>query len=228
MPQPPYFQLFERLLAFATEARFSEELKSARALYVRATGESFEEDASFETRAQAFLDWYVFDRRLGTTEQVPASLFADSPEGAPYARELGLWARTTHGLFTVEGVGRGGRVDVSNVVTGAEYRVQDSFDGARAGDFFEARLVPWEGRLVFSPAFLFHPREILGRFRKSLVKARKGRYLAGVQELTWMLARMASRAEHYPRMQRDAVYDFERPPPMLERPVLIQPRHRSE
>lgn len=224
MAQLPYEPLLERVLAFVAEERFASELKSARAAFVRATGETFEEDHSFEARAHAFLDWFVFDRPLEAYGDVPVRAYASTPGGEDDAETLRVFSRSVHGVFVASKV-RSRGVVVTNVLTAADYDVPERIDGLRQGDLFETRLVPWQGRLCFSRAFIFHPREMLPALRKALARARRDRQQPAVQELTWTMARMASRAEHYPKMAVETVYDFERPPPMIER--LTPPRASS-
>lgn len=214
----PYQPLFDRVLAFATAPRFAEELQAARATWLRASGETFEEDASFEARAQAFLDWFVFDRPLSAYGDVPARAYATTPEGRDDALALVAMSRTVHGLFVATGV-RPDRVAVLNVPTTAAYEVIQGVEGLRAGDLFEARLVPWQGRYCFSPAFLFHPPQMRARLEKHLRRGRRTRQQPALQELTWTMARMASRAEHYPKVPLDTIYDFDKPPPMFDRPA---------
>lgn len=224
----PYQSLFDRVLAFATAPRFADELQAARATYLRASGETFEEDTSYEARAQAFLDWYVFDRPLSDYGDVPARAYATTPEGRGDAQALVAMSRTVHGLFVATGV-RPDRVGVVNVPTTASYEVIQGIEGLRDGDLFEARLVPWQGRYCFSPAFIFHPPQMRARLEKVLSRARRTRQQPALQELTWTMARMASRAEHYPKVPLDTIYDFDKPPPMVDRPArkparLAEPR----
>ena len=134
-----------------------------------------------------------------------------------------------HGIFVANDVGAKG-VKLTCVPTAATYEVAERIDGLREGDLFEARLVPWQGRLWFSPAFLFHPRHVCERLEKALGKARKQHATPALQEIAWTMARMASRAEHYPKVAIDTIYDFAKPPPMVERSPLRlgQGRVRSE
>lgn len=227
MTASSYDTLFERVLAFVAAEGFASELQSARAAFVRATGETFEEDHSFEPRTQAFLDWFVFDRPLVAFGDVPARAYASTPEGAPDADILRILARSVHGVFVASAIHSQG-VIVTNVMTNAEYDVLERIEGLRQGDLFETRLVPWQGRFRFSPAFIFHPREVLTKLRKSLARARRERRQPAVQELTWTMARMASRVEHYPKMVLETIYDFERPPPMIERVTTPRASRLSE
>lgn len=217
MPTPLYQPSFERLLDFAASPRFEAELQRARTEFFTCTGEVFDEDRSFDVRMQAFLDWFVFDRPLDAFGEPPTRALAlDQPLDPVEALRFRILGRTVHGLFRVRRV-KDDRVGVANLVTDAEYDVAipKPLAGVAKDDLFEGRLVPFEGALHFSNAFLFHPRSIRRRLVKEIRRRRRHDPLASVQDLVWTLARMASRAEHYRNVSTDAIYDFSRPPPIV-------------
>lgn len=219
---PPYQPVFERLLAFAAGPDRHADVARARVEYQSVAGEAFEEDRSYEARTQAFLDWYIFDRAMEPGNEPPVRAYAIAKGlGREEALQLRLLSRTTHGLFVAEKV-TSHEVRVRNMVTDAVHTVPVAgpLEGLAPGDIFEARLVPWEGRLAFSGAFLFHPRELRRRIEKEIRRRARAHVAEPVQELVFMLARMASRAEHYRYVPIASIYDFERPPPKIETPRM--------
>lgn len=214
---PAYQPLFERLLDFATAPRFERELLSARTEFFSLTGDVFDEDRSFEVRMQAFLDWYVFDRRLESFGEPPARAYCLEGHCNPAeSQAFRVLARTVHGVFEVLG-GTHEEVELGNLLTGAKYRVHlpSPLAGVARGELFEARLVPFEERYHFSSAFLFHPPHIRRRLLRELRRERKAGESGPVQAMLFTLSRMASRAEHYRNVDIDAIYDFSRPPPVV-------------
>lgn len=213
---PAYQPLFERVLASATEGR-DDELARARTEYFSQAGEVFEEDRSFEPRMQAFLDWYVFDRVLEGTVDSPARLFALQPGLTSDERyTFRLLARTTHGIFSLLDAGDEW-ARVHDVAMDLEYEavLPGPLIGVESGDLFEARLVPYEGQLHFSGAFLFHPANVRKALDREIARQLRTNEWLGVQALVWTLARMASRAEHYRNVPVHTIYDFTRPPPKI-------------
>lgn len=222
LAQPPYQPVFERLLAFAAGPDRHDDVARARAEYQGLAGEAFEEDRSYEARTQAFLDWYMFDRPLAPWNEPSARAYALAHDvGREEALQLRILSRTAHGLFVAEKVSEL-EVRVRDMVTDATYTVPLAarLEGLAPGDVFEARLVHWEGRLVFSGAFLFHPREQRRRIEKEIRRRARALVSEPPQELVFMLARMASRAEHYRYVPIASIYDFERPPPKIETPRM--------
>lgn len=218
----PYLPVFDRVLDFAAGPRFAGELSAARNEYFSRSGEAVEEDRSFDARLQAFLDWYVFDRPLEPFGVTPVRAFAEETgaQGAE-AAQLALLAHTVHGLFSLRRH-RGGVAEVRDLIIGADYDVSlpEPLPGVDPTDVFEARLVPFEGSLHFSPAFLFHPR----RMRRRIIREVRQRYRAresSVRDLLFALSRMAARAEHYRSVPLDAIYDFDHPPPTVT-PVRLR------
>jgi hypothetical protein len=214
---PAYQPLFDRLLAFAITPEREGELSAARADYFSRAGEVFEEDRSFEPRLQAFLDWFIFDRRREGDADPPSRVFAaDRRLSRDEAQAFRLLSRTIHSVFVLESANEAW-AGVKDLLTDARHSVSlsEPLVGMAPGDVFEARLVPFEGQLRFSSAFLFHPRTIRRELLREVERQRRGNEWLGVQELVWTLARMASRAEHYRNVPSAALYDFQRPPPKI-------------
>jgi hypothetical protein len=78
------------------------------------------------------------------------------------------------------------------------------------GDLLEARLLPHEGKLHFSSASTYHPREV----RKAILKeARRLQDGSGwgrpeIEEFLAVLSRMALSFERYRNVRVESIYDF--------------------
>ncbi len=218
---PPFAPLFERVVDFAVKPQNADDIALARADHFARCGEVFEDDRSFDVRMQAFLDWLVFDRPLKPFDDPPARLFVATLTDKDERQRFRLLSRTVHGLFEVVENGAES-LAVQNLLTAAEYEVpvEGPLAGLHEGDLFEGRLVPFDGRLHFSNAFLFHPPEARRRVLREVDRQRREEAEAGVQNVLWTLARMASRLEHYRNVPLEVVYDFQNPPPVVRTPPM--------
>ncbi len=169
-----YQTLYEDIVRFASQGDLESELPRAKAEYVSRTGELFESDPSFERRIAAFLEWYVLDRKVSFNPQsTPAQLFAaqrgDALE-AEQTQNLDELSHTVLSLFEYKRSRPDGLL-VRDLLRDTKVEVYERRKpaGLEAGDILEARLVPFEGKLLFADAYGVHPREA----RKAILKAAK-------------------------------------------------------
>ncbi|HEY6098184.1 MAG TPA: hypothetical protein VIW03_02060, partial [Anaeromyxobacter sp.] len=83
--------------------------------------------------------------------------------------------------------------------------------GLEKGDLLEARLLPFEGALFFSGAFLYHPREarkpILAEVKRLRKASGKGAP-PDVRAFLATLSQMAIKLERYRNVRLESIYDF--------------------
>lgn len=210
MPRAPNPYL-EELIAFATPDSTKEDLLSARATWFEKTGEIYEEDRQFEQRMAGFLENYVCDRILPAWGCTPAqrryqlALQEWSAERAAAFRGL---TETIHGLFEVLRIDAG-EVRLKGLFSGIEWCVTErrQIVGLESSDVLEARLIPFDGHVHFSPAYCFHPHEAA-----SLIKAEAKRqlHMKQVNELQLIhdCARRSLKVERYRQIAVEKIYDF--------------------
>lgn len=217
-------ELHERLLSWATAAPRQAELLAARADHFGQYGEPHEEDQSFERRTNAMLDSYLYEWRPAplaptTLERFLAAEGASLP-ATGHAAMAALVAQR-RGLFEVTRL-QPGLVTVADVFTGERLEVSErrQVAGLEKGDLLEARLLPFEGKLVFSGAFLYHPREaralILAEVKRLKKAAGKGGR-ADPGPFLATLSRMAFKLERYRNVRLESIYDFS-PEPRAKTP----------
>ena len=208
-------ELHESLLSWASAPPREEDLLRAKREHFEAYGEPHEEDRSFELRVNGMLDAYLYDYRptggFGTTHErfVEAEGPSLTPEEIAAYRALG---QAAHGLFEVRKI-REGRVKVRDVFTGTDHEVTErrQVAGLSEDDLIEARLLPHQGALFFSGAFLWHPREarkaILAEVKKMKKAVPRG---IGVDPRPFLarLSRMALKLERYRNVRLESIYDF--------------------
>ena len=208
-------QHHERLLAWATAEPRKDLLLAARKEHFGRYGEPHEEDRSFEVRVNGMLDHYLYDFRPagGTATTLESFIEAQaavlSPEELRAFRDL---ASSVHGLFEVRKIGDAS-VRLRDVFNGKDYDVTErrQVAGLEKGDLLEARLLPFDGALFFSGAFLYHPREAR---RQILAEVKRIKKAAGrgaspdVKAFLATLAQMALKLERYRNVRLESIYDF--------------------
>jgi len=221
-------QLHERLLSWATAAPREQDLLRARKEHFERHGEPHEEDRSYEVRVNGMLDHYLYDFRPaeghGSTLERFLEVVGPSlpPEEVAAYRAL---AQNVHGLFEVRKI-QEGRVRLRDVFSGRDHDVTERrhVAGLEKGDLIEARLLPFDGALLFSGAFLYHAREarkaVLAEVKRVRKAAPNGAEV-DVKAFLAQLSRMALKMERYRNVRLESIYDFSpeartwtpRPPP---------------
>ena len=208
-------ELHETLLSWATAESRKEELLAAKRAHFERYGEPHEEDRSYEVRLNGMLDHYLYDHRPagGTGTTLERFLGAEgsslTPDVLAAYRDL---AANVHGLFEVRKI-REGEVRLRDAFNGKDHDVTErrQVAGLEKGDLLEARLMPHGGALIFSGAFLYHPREarktILAEVKKQKKAAGKGAD-PDVKAFLGLLSRMALKLERYRNVRLESIYDF--------------------
>jgi hypothetical protein len=204
----------ERLLSWATAEPRKDDLLAARKEHFGRYGEPHEEDRSFEIRVNGMLDHYLYDfRAVGgstTLERfVDAEAASLSPDDLRAYRDL---ASNVHGLFEVRRIGDA-QVRLRDVFSGKDHDVTErrQVAGLEKGDLLEARLLPFDGALFFSGAFLYHPREARKLILAAVKRLRKaaGRGASpDVKSFLATLSQMALKLERYRNVRLESIYDF--------------------
>lgn len=207
-------QLHERLLSWATAAPRDQDLLRAKKEHFERYGEPHEEDRSYEVRLNGMIDHYLYDwRGEGGATTLERFLAAEGAALAPGDLEAyRALAGSVHGLFEVRKI-KDGRVRLRDVFTGEDREVTErrQIAGLEKDDLLEARLIPYQGALFFSGAFLYHPREarktILGEVKRMKKAAPKGA-APEVKPFLAQLSRMAMKMERYRNVRLESIYDF--------------------
>ena len=212
MEAASYPPLLDSLFALASQPERQSDVLAAKADYFRLTGEVFEDDRTFEMRMACFLDYYVFDHRPAGAGQTAAEMFhaAKLKSGAPEAALVEAFTRTVHGLFEVRKLGPG-YVRLRELFSGVDRDVTErrTLAGLQKGDVLEARLIPLQDGLVFSPAFCFHPREAVKAIKREVKRRKKKQPERSPKELLWEAAKRAMKVDRYRQIAVDKIYDFE-------------------
>jgi len=207
-----YQQFLDQLVAFASGEDRKPDIVEARAEYFRLTGEAHDDDKSFEMRIASFFDWYVFDRPSPHTGLTPAQEFLERRQADATPEELAAFrgfTETRHGLFEIRKIGKG-KLRLRELYSRKDFEVTERrlVAGLEKGDVIEARLIPFNGHLLFSPAFIYHPREAAKAIHREVKRRRKKEPERDPREIVWDTARMALKAERYRQIAIEKIYDF--------------------
>jgi len=208
-------QLHERLLSWATAEPRKEVLLAAKREHFERYGEPHEEDRSYEARLNGMLDHYLYDFRPAGSPGTTLAGFLEAERVALSAEEQAAYrdlAAGVHGLFEVRRI-RDSQVRLRDVFTGKDHDVTErrNVAGLDRGDLLEARLLPFQGELFFSGAFLHQPREARKAILAEVKRLRKEAGRGGqpdVEAFLAQLSRMALKLERYRNVRLESIYDF--------------------
>jgi hypothetical protein len=160
-----------------------------------------------------FLDFYVFDWPVPPHQRTPAQVYLDqNVEAQPADKNVlqGL-TQTRHSLWEVRKLGKE-MVRLRDLFDGQDVEVLERRQpaGLNKGDFIEARLIPVDGHLMFSPAFIFHPEDVRKPITKEIKRLKKQEPSFDRREFIWSLAKMRLKLERYRNISPIDIYAFDR------------------
>lgn len=208
-------ELHERLLSWASADPKDPLLLAARQDHFGRYGEPHEEDQSFERRMNGMLEAYLFDFRPAPGAPTALERFLEAeaarltPEEAAAFRALGA---NLHALFEVRRL-EDGLVRLRDVFSGVDCDVTErrQVAGLAKGDLLEARLMPFDGQLWFTGAFLYHPREARSKILAEVKRLKREAGKTGRPDVPGLLAqlsRMSFKLERYRNVRLESIYDF--------------------
>ncbi|HEX6835812.1 MAG TPA: hypothetical protein VF334_04530 [Polyangia bacterium] len=201
--------VLDRVIAFA--ARDEAETVKAKEEWSEKAGRVFDDDALYEERTTAFLEWYALEREL-PSGKVPAERFLaeeplDDKEGA-WVHALGTSHRS---LFEVQKVHEG-VILLDDLLGGGAFAVTERrrLPGIEDNEILEARLIAnpvTPPELLFTRAFQFHPREARNELKRQAERARKAGEARA--ETLFRFLRLRLKALRYKHVTADKIYKEE-------------------
>lgn len=182
--------------------------QAARKEYEERRGKVHQDDELWEQWSAAFVEWYVVER-VGEGALPPvAATYREwrtaNDERADVARALLTSQRS---LFEVRALAKDGRVELLDLLGGADYEVRDRpLDGVEVGDVAELRLVGVRGEVRFGRTFIYHPKDARGaiveRARAMLAKG------ASRRDVIDKIAQLRVQVTRYRHMAPARVYEL--------------------
>jgi hypothetical protein len=209
---------FDLLLAYVAPD-VGDIVQAKQEYFTHTGGEVHEDDRCFESRLQAFFNWYLFDRKHDGVTPAQRFLQDRGAEMRASDKEVVMgFTQTRLGLYEYRGrkgliLGpKKGQVRVRDAITRKDFDVTErrQMHGLEIGDLFEARLVPVGGTWHFSTSFTYHPREQKPVIVRE-IKKRKKEGPVDVRALLWELERMSLQADRFKNVSIEAIYNFESP-----------------
>jgi hypothetical protein len=202
-------EAIDRVAEHYAAGTFQNEAVRARAEYRDLTGRVLAdgvEGDDLERELQTFLEWYVIERPL--QGEIPVLRFLRAEARALPPEERGIFrglAWSHRGVFELVDLPEG-EVHLCDLVRGGLWRVYERREmvGIRRGDVIEARLVPYQERLLFSESFLVHPHA--ARHAIPALIARLRRRELSDEAILLELGRRWLRAQHYRNVALERLY----------------------
>lgn len=174
--------------------------------YESRTGRVFAEDDLYDARAASFLEWYLIERPfVESGDRAPVALALESAGAGEQARALFAWATSHTSLFQLVRVSSG-RVLLDDLLGGGRFVVDErrQLPGVYAGDIVEARLLGWQGSVLFGNTFLYHPAKARAAI---LAHAERIKRQGGSRKnVIDHIAALRIRAERYRHLPSEHVY----------------------
>lgn len=200
--------LLDAVLARFAAGRWQEEVVRAREEWLDRAGRVYDDERSYEHRLDTFHEWYALQRPLQGGPVPAARYLAEEAARLPEedAAVLRALCRTQWGLWQVLEVD-GPTIALFDLLQGGRFDVvlERELPGLEAGDLFDARIIGVGGRLHFTRAFLFHPREATASIEAFLEAAR--RRGEGHEAILFRLAQVRLRCDRYRNLAASKVYE---------------------
>lgn len=211
-----YEPLIEKLMQHYTSSRYAAEVESAKGDFFERAGTFDETSVDFELKMAQFTDWYLFTRPMTTSGRAAIEMVLDDTHFAINEADRPFYLNlrnSRHSLFEFQKL-KGDDVYIRDLFTGFKYIIRKSrlTQGFNADEYFEARLVPFEGGFVFSNAFCFHPSVVSKFVMKEVKRVNKlpeEEQAQAREDLISRLFKMRNKHEQYRHLDIDHIYSNE-------------------
>ena len=200
----------DAVVALCSRGEHAAEVLRAKTELEARQGQLFEDDALYEPRMSAFLEWYAVERPLSA--EVPGAGAAPvvwaRTQGLPGVEDdmLAALAGSQRSLFRMLET-RPASVLLEDLIGGGLWEVDErrKIAGLGEGDLFEARLYGVRGRVVFGRDFLTHPLEAEAAIVELCTRAGRGDAAARLGACD-KLASLRVKAERYRNLPAARLY----------------------
>jgi hypothetical protein len=164
---------FEQLFEYVAQHIPSEQVMMAKIEYQKMTGETYEDDKSYNMRMALFLEWYLLDYYAPGKNITPLEAMIEENPTSWVQGSLEVYksiSNNIQALYEVKKI-RENTVTVLDLFTDEKYQVyeEDSKLVFRKNDVFQGRIVYHQGKYFFTGYYSFHPTKTQ-RYIKSEAK----------------------------------------------------------
>lgn len=200
---------YDRLIEMLATEDNSTEIMHAKIEFFRATGKMHGDEPSFESRMDAFFDWYIFDKKINGVTPLEAYLAEESEEFEIERDVYQEFLNNIHSIFIVKKTALN-TIDIRDLYTKTDYSLNiiDDSPAFYRGVVFEGRLFHYKGGWYLSPALCFHPKEsrvIIKHLFKMVRKAGEDDVLPLIHRLAYMNLKW----ETYRNIKVKDIYSFD-------------------
>jgi hypothetical protein len=211
-----YEPYVDRLMQHYTGARYMSEVQAAKEDFFEKAGTFDEASADFELKMAQFTDWYLFARKMSQSGRVAIEMVLDDPQFGLSEQDRPFFLNlrnSRHSLFEFLKL-KNDDVHIRDLFTGFKYVIRQSrvTQGFNKDEYFEARLVPFDGGFVFSSAFCFHPAVVSKFILKEIKRINKlseEEQAQAREDLIARLFKMKHKHEQYRHLDVHQIYSNE-------------------
>lgn len=211
-----YEPYIEKLMQHFTGPKYMNEVEAAKDDFFERAGSFDEASLDFELKMAQFTDWYLFSRKMAGTGRPAIEVVLDDPGYNVKDEERTIYLNlrnSRHSLFEFTKL-KGDDVHIRDLFTNFKYVIRKSrlTQGFNTDEYFEARLIPFEGSFVFSSAFCFHPAVVSGFIQKEVKRVNKlpeEEQSTAREELMGRLFKMKHKHEQYRHLDISKIYSNE-------------------
>jgi hypothetical protein len=211
-----YEPLIDRLMQHYTSSRYMTEVTAAKEDFFERAGTFDETSVDFELKMAQFVDWYLFARKMATSGRAAIEMVLDDAQFTFQDEERALYLNmrnSRHSLFEFLKL-KGDDVHIRDLFTGFKYVIHKSrlTQGFNKDEYFEARLIPFNGGFVFSSAFCFHPAVVAAYILKEVKRIGKlpeEEQGGAREEFIARLFKMKHKHEQYRHLDVQQIYSNE-------------------
>jgi hypothetical protein len=188
---------------------YYDEIKRAKEHYFSRAFKVAEGSDRYESELNQFFDWFVFERNLEREDLPPIRLFLRDEVkdmSADKKKIFDALGNSFSSVFELLKI-KDDEAVIKDLFDKETYVVEeiDNPKIFQKGDIFQARLVPFDDKIVFSMAFLFHPKEAKQYLKKEIKKVKNLRG-ENKREMMLRLTLMKHRSEQYPHIDVSHIY----------------------
>lgn len=211
-----YEPYVDRLMQHYTSSRYLPEVQAAKEDFFEKAGTFDEASGAVELKMAQFSDWYLFTRKMDLSGSKVIEMVLDDPQFPISEAERVIFMNlrnSRHSLFEFQKL-KNDDVHVRDLFTGFKYVIQKSrvTQGFNKDEYFEARLVPYEGGYVFSNSFTFHPSVVskfIAKEVKRINKMPEEEQAQAREDLLSRLFKMKHKHEQYRHLDIHQIYSNE-------------------
>lgn len=194
--------LLSEITDYLSQSGKEEKLAEAKAAYYKKAGGLFGDEESYDMRIANFLEWFVFDRRLGGVtvfEKFLQEILDEEKNSAFQELEKGV-----RSIFEITKVSKDS-ITLKDMKDGKKYvaSVLAGIEGFNKGEIMDARLLPQNNCYYLSPSYIYHHKGSK-KFISAMVKDAHNRQDL-ITALT-SLANMSLKWEKYRNYKAEDIY----------------------